>query len=76
MQGKASPRSMRGVQRAVLALVLAAYPKTLTTPEIASGFDAGDAQRAVRELVCVGLLECTGVRPTDAALQFDRLELP
>jgi hypothetical protein len=76
MHGKASPRSMRGVQRAVLALVLAAQPKTLTIPELARGFDAGDAQRAVRELVCVGLLECSGVRPTDAALRFDWLELP
>lgn len=66
-------------QRAVLALVLDAYPKSLTIPDLAREIDAGDAvERAVRELVGVGLLECQGIsiRPSAAALRFERLELP
>ncbi len=79
MQEKANPRSDRAVQRAVLALVLEAHPKSLAIPKLAQEIDAGDAvERAVRDLVGVGLLECSGisVRPTDAALHFERLELP
>jgi hypothetical protein len=67
------------VQRAVLSLVLAAHPKALTTPDLAREIDADDAvEVAVRNLVGVGLLECSGisVKPTAAALHFDRLELP
>lgn len=66
-------------QRAVLALVLDAHPKSLTIPDLAREIDAGDAvEVAIRELVGVGLLECGGisVRPTAAAVHFDRLELP
>ena len=66
------------VQRAVLSLVLDAHPKRLTIPDLARQIDAGDAvEVAVRELVGVGLLECSGitVRPTAAALHFDSLEL-
>lgn len=66
------------VQRAVLSLVLAAHPKSLTIPELAAEIDEGDAaERAVRDLVSVGLLDCGGisVRPTLAALHFDRLGL-
>jgi hypothetical protein len=79
MQDKASPRSDRGVQRAVLALALAAYPKSLTIPDLAAEIDQGDAvERACRDLVGVGLLDCEGVliRPSAAAVHFERLELP
>ncbi|HEU4944985.1 MAG TPA: hypothetical protein VFT10_07455 [Solirubrobacterales bacterium] len=66
------------VQRAVLTLVLDAHPDPLTIPAIASEIDQGDAgERAIRELVGVGLLECSGitVRPTAAAIHFDGLGL-
>lgn len=78
MHQEASPRSDRGTQRAVLAIVLAAHPKTLTIPNLARQFEEGEAERAVRELVGVGLLTCSGVSvsATDAALRHDRLELP
>jgi len=79
MQEKANPRSDRGVQRAVLALALEAHPKSLTIPELAAQIGQSDAvERAVRDLVGVGLLEHDGasVRPSAAALHFDRLELP
>jgi hypothetical protein len=71
--------SATGVQRAVLSLVLDAHPDPLTIPTIASEIDQGDAgERAIRELVGVGLLECSGitVRPTAAALRFECLDLP
>lgn len=67
------------VQRVVLALALAPYPHWRTIPELAREIDCGDAvERAVVDLVGIGLLECRGVsiRPTRAALHFDRLELP
>lgn len=67
------------VQRAVLSLILSAHPAALTIPDLARQIDAGDAvERAVRDLVGVGLLECGGisVKPTAAALHFDSLELP
>jgi hypothetical protein len=66
-------------QRAVLALVLDAYPKSLTIPGLAREIDAGDAvERACRDLVGIGLLEASGitVRPSAAALHFYRLDLP
>ncbi len=66
------------VQRAVLSLVLDAHPTHLTIPDLARQIDAGDAAEvAVRELVGVGLLECSGitVRPSAAAIYFDSLEL-
>jgi hypothetical protein len=71
--------SATGVQRAVLSLVLDAHPDPLTIPAIASEIDQGNAgERAVRDLVGVGLLECSGitVRPTAAALRFEHLDLP
>lgn len=67
------------VQRAVLSLALEAHPKPLTIPDLAAEIDRGDAvERACRDLVCVGLLDCEGVtiRPSAAALHFERLELP
>jgi hypothetical protein len=71
--------STTGVQRAVLSLVLDAHPNPLTIPAIASEIDQGDeGERAIRELVSVGLLECSGirVRPSAAAVHFDSLDLP
>jgi len=83
MQVNPSPRPERedeSVQRAVLSLVLAAHPKkSLTIPELAREIDRGDAvERAVRDLVGVGLLECRGIsiKPTPCALRFNGLELP
>jgi hypothetical protein len=81
MQANPNPRhecEVAAVQRAVLSLVLEAHPQTLTIPEVAREFEPGDAEHAVRDLVSVGLLECGGIsiRPSAAALRFDRLELP
>jgi hypothetical protein len=67
------------MQSAVLALAIAAHPKPLTIPDLAREFDQGDAvERATRELVGVGLLECQGIsiQPSAAVLHFERLELP
>jgi hypothetical protein len=72
-------RTGAAVQRAVLSLVLDAHPKPLTIPDLSREIDAGDAtERACRDLVGVGLLECQGisVRPTAAAVHFEALELP
>jgi hypothetical protein len=67
------------IQRAVLALALAEHPKRLTIPGLATEMaEDGDAvERAVRDLVGVGLLDCGGisVKPTPAALHFDHLGL-
>lgn len=50
------------VQRAVLSLVLDAHPNPLTIPALATQIDQGDAvERAVCELVGVGLLTCGGI---------------
>lgn len=71
--------SSTGVQRAVLTLVLDAHPDPLTIPAIAREIDAGDTvERAVRDLVGIGLLECQGisVKPSSALAHFDSLELP
>jgi hypothetical protein len=71
--------SATGVQRAVLSLVLDAHPDPLTIPALATEIDQGDAvERAVRDLVGVGLLDCAGItiRPSAAALHFYRLDLP
>jgi hypothetical protein len=71
-------------ERAVLAFLIYRYPALLTIPglsqelnEDASDLDREDTvERAVRELVGVGLLECRGafVVPTRVALYFERLE--
>jgi len=82
MQDQPNSRSVRedsAVQRAVLGQVLDAHPKQLTIPDLAREIDQGDAvERAVRDLVGVGLLECRGIslRLTRAAIRFDRLDLP
>ena len=65
-------------QRAVLSLALDAHPKSLTIPDLSREIDQDDAvERAIRDLVGVGLLECSGisVRPTAAAVHYDSLEL-
>jgi hypothetical protein len=71
-------------ERAVLGFLIYEHPERLTIPDLScalneggGGFDSEDAvERAVRELVGVGLLECEGtyVIPTRAALYFDALE--
>lgn len=67
------------IQRAVLSLALDAHPKSLTIPDLAREIGQGSAvERACGDLVGVGLLVCEGVsiRPTAAAVHFERLELP
>ncbi|HEX5375351.1 MAG TPA: hypothetical protein VFW48_04255 [Solirubrobacterales bacterium] len=66
------------MQRAVLALVLEAHPKSLAIPELARDFEPGEAERAVRDLVSAALLECSGsnVWLSSALAYFERLELP
>ena len=71
-------------ERAVLAFLIDEHPNQLTVVEVSwalnngpAEFDAEDAvERAVRELVGVGLLRCSDgfVLPTRAALYFARLE--
>lgn len=74
-------------QGVVLFHVLALHPAHLIVPELvreitagsADYFAGGDAvERAVRDLTGVGLLDCPGglVRPTRAAVHFDRLPQP
>lgn len=75
-QGTPSPGT---AQRAVLSLVLDAHPNPVTIPDLARQIVAGEAvERAVRDLVGVGLLEDSGisVKPTPPAVHFDSLELP
>ncbi len=72
-------------QSIVLTFVLDEHPAQLTIPEVArelyahpSDFDENDAvERAIRDLVGGGLLQCHGafVLPTRAALYFSRLEM-
>ncbi len=67
------------VERAVLGRVLDAHPKSLTIPTLTREIGQEDAtEQAVSALVGVGLLESQGasVRPSAAALHFERLELP
>jgi hypothetical protein len=79
MHLQAISRQERATQRAVLALALAAHPKPLTIPDLAREIEQDDAvERACRDLVGVGLLDCGGVtiQPSVPALHFERLELP
>ena len=72
------------VERAVLAFLIFCYPERLTIPELSRVLseenrdleDDDAVERAVRELVGAGLLECRAefVLPTRAALYFDALE--
>jgi hypothetical protein len=69
------------VERAVLALVLSMHPARLTIFELARELSKGpedDAvERAIRNLVGAGLLECDGpyAVPTQSALYLERLGL-
>lgn len=69
--------------RAILAYLLYKHPERLTIPGLSRVLNEGGSsdesnavERAVRELVGVGLLECEGgyVVPTRAALYFEALE--
>jgi hypothetical protein len=72
-------------QGIVLSFLLDEHPAQLTIPEVAkalyahpSDFDENDAvERAIRDLVGGGLLQCHGafVLPTRAALFFASLEM-
>lgn len=72
-------------QGIVLSFLLDEHPAQLTIPEVAQGlyahpgdFDESDAvERAIRDLVGAGLLQCHGafVLPTRAALYFSSLEM-
>jgi hypothetical protein len=74
----------RKAQRAVLTTLIGEHPTRFTIPEISramneggAGFEREDAvERAIRELVAVGLLDCEGgfAVPTRAALHFETLE--
>jgi hypothetical protein len=66
------------VQRAVLARVLDAHPERLTIPTLAREIGGEGVERAIRDLVSVGLLQCGGlsIGPSAAAIYFERLELP
>lgn len=75
---RSAEREDERTQSAVLSLVLNEHPAQLTICEVAReiAVDEGDGpERAIRDLVGVGLLRCEGasVLPTRAALQFDRL---
>jgi hypothetical protein len=72
-------------QGIVLSFLLDEHPAQLTILEVArelyahpSDFDENDAvERAIRDLVGGGLLQCHGafILPTRAALYFSRLEM-
>jgi len=72
-------------QRVVLSFLLDEHPAQLTIPEVAQAlyahpgdFESNDAvERAIRDLVGGGLLQCHGpfVLPTRAALYFSCLEM-
>ena len=75
---RSTEREDERTQSAVLSLVLNEQPAQLTICEVARevAVDEGDGpERAIRDLVGVGLLRCEGasVLPTRAALHFDRL---
>ena len=65
-------------QRAVLALLLDSHPKSLALAGLVREVSGQDVERAVAELVGVGLVERDGdsVRASAAAVHFERLELP
>jgi DNA-binding IclR family transcriptional regulator len=66
-------------QRAILALLLDAHPKSLTISALARQLGGREAvERAVDALASVGLLTRDGdaINPTAAAVHFERLELP
>lgn len=67
------------LQRAVMALTIATYPKWRTIPELAREIGSrGVLTRAILELIQLGLLESHGssIRPTKAIAHLERLKLP
>jgi hypothetical protein len=87
MQGnrrRRDPCADSSVQRAVMALALASYPRWSTTHELKREIPCGSAvTKAIHALIEIGLLErCkapppkTSVRPTEAAAHLERLRLP
>lgn len=72
-------------ERAALTVVLDEHPSQLTIPELCQmlyarpgDFESNDVvERAVRDLICCGLLNCEGpfVVPTKAARCYARLEM-
>jgi hypothetical protein len=80
MQANRMPRSVRGdeaVQRAILALALAVYPRYRTIPELRREIGDEDAvERAISSLIGYGLLTLHGTTllPTKAAFHCHRLD--
>lgn len=67
------------LERAVMTLTLASYPRWRTIPELAREIGhRGALTRAILELIGLGLLEShgTAVRPTKAVAHLERLKLP
>jgi alkylhydroperoxidase/carboxymuconolactone decarboxylase family protein YurZ len=78
-QDAADERDHKKNQRALLALALYEFPDHLTWKMLGGRIAVGDSlDRAVRELITVGLIFCEGdtLLPTLAARHFDWLELP
>ena len=73
MPAKSSPK----MRRAVLGHVLYEHPSELTSHDLRREF-GDDARQAIVGLLAAGLLRREGgcVRPTRAALNFYRLDLP
>lgn len=82
MQGQPKRQGERDLrdQGIVLSRVLDLHPTHLPIPAFVDDLESsGDAyERAIRDLTGAGLLRCPGgvVEPTEAALRFERLELP
>ncbi len=73
------PADRLPLQRVVMALALASYPRWRTIPELTREIgSAGALTRAILELIQIGLLERhkTAIRPTKAAAHLERLRLP
>lgn len=73
MPAKSSPK----VRRAVLGLVLYEHPAEVSSHDLKREF-GDDARQAIVDLLAADLLRREGdyVRPTRAALNFYRLDLP
>ena len=73
------PAARMSLQRAIMALTLAVYPRWRTIPELAREIgSSGALTRAALELIQSGLLEShgTSVRPTKPVAYLERLNLP
>lgn len=82
MQGQPKRRGDRDLrdQSVVLSRILDLHPTHLPIPALVRDLEgSGDTyERAIRDLTGAGLLRCPGgvVEPTEAALHFERLQLP